>query len=280
MDSENTAEIGYSDLSDELKSEVRERFWNSEYLVDEYFWRHPWDNIVADAANDGIAIDSESLEFDIYRNSFAFKGEIKTDDPFFQVTTAGLYFLDKNDLVEKELNIKNDSFVEDNVLTFSETFFDHAEEWIYGAELEFETAENLKIVVMTNDNLKNMDEFIKNHELKSSDVFNIFNKLESKISAAELFFSDEIQIGYPDEFMEIINAVYAEFDDRVLKADQELKDHYGKLLETIYTDTVATITADYEYYFSEEHADNQLQDVVYFVLLDKEGNQLEILDEL
>lgn len=264
--------IDYNDLNDDLKEQVRKNYQNTDYLVPDDWYEWVWENVVEVYGQEGIDLDSDSLQFDLYRNDFEFKGSIDISHEKIKPLISDKLF----EYIEKE-------WLQDFSTSFETTEFNddsYVNRDIIYSDLETELFGDS--VVIDGDNVLiplSMEatylEAIKKYSNLSG------NETEEKITglftAAEMFFQTEIELD-ETEFLDYLSALSSECERLVEIELESTQDKFKGLLEDVWSYLKKDLNDSHDYYYTDEYADEQLYDKDFEVTVDAEGNQLEIED--
>jgi hypothetical protein len=276
MEEENTKQISYNDLDDNLKDQVRENFRDDEYLVPDDWYHWVLEDLGENEKWKGIDLDEDSLEFDMYRGSMSIKGSIDLDEvPFKKHLTDNYHLWDEKEWFYDFPTNFEDYTLDDSYYVQRDIIFEEMEEEIFnGEELIVENGE----MILTSSLIKPMKEAFNKYSTDFPDETQTLKEWINELEAAmDIFFQDEITISEEvyDTFMEDITT---EMERKIESELEEIQEAINGELEEFYDSLKNNLQSSYDYYYTDEYADANLEDRTFEVEVDEDENQLEVLD--
>jgi hypothetical protein len=273
MEEENIITVSYEELNDDLKEQVRNNFREDDYLVPDDWYE--WVNEGIKEKYPAAEIDDD-IEFDMYRNDFKITGHIDPNHSSVTPLSEDFWkYYDKEWIYDFMTNFENDTVVEDYAIG-EDIIYDELEEEIFGEGdkygIEFDGDGKGEASVLLKSNL---EKAIENY----SDIADV-SKLEEwigHIDAVELFFQDTFEIDETD-YDDLLEEIRTEMVRKLEGIAEEAYSQLSEYASNIYDDFVSSMTESYEYYFTDEYADDHLADRTFEVEVDEDGNQLEVVD--
>lgn len=266
-----TQTIVYSDLTDDLKDKVRENFRNDNYLVPDDWWEFIWENIVEMYKEDGIDLDSDSLQFDLYRDSIDFNGSIDIyHEKIKPLMSDKLHnYIDKEWLQDFSTDFETDEFGDSYVN--KDIIYDDLKSQLFG-DRESEDDENVLVPIDHEDDYNAVfDKYTFLQENKTA------IEIKGKFVAAGMFFQTEIEIDI-DEFNDLIDEFATDIETDVENELESIQDKFKDLLIDLRDYIKKDLNESHDYYYTDEYADEHFDGKEFEVTVDAEGNQIEIDD--
>lgn len=270
---ENTISISYTDLDDNLKDEVRENFRNDDYLVPDDWWS--WELEGLKESFPLVDFNEDKVEFDIYRNDFNIQGSIDTQHSDAPKLSDKFYeFYDKEWLYDVMFNFNNSEFHQDYSIG-EDTIYDDIEREIFPEDIEVDGGKIELDVSIFKKPLQ--DALEKYNSLKNPDITNQLEQWLREIDAAGIFFAESIVIE-EDDYDNFLEELRGEMVSQAESLVEEAYDTMQPILDDFYSTFVDRLKQSYDYYYTDEYADEALSDKTFEVEVDEDGNQLEVVD--
>jgi len=272
MEEENIETVGYADLDENLKDQVKENFRNSDFLVPDDWWQWIVESISEKYS--GININEQDLEFDIHRNSYNFEGNIDLNDAQFSKYLTDDYV--KWDAAE---------WFSDFSTKFTNTELDYSvyiNEDIIFDDLEAEFFGNKSLIVDEGqvsfplNMIGDLSDAISKYGSMGVDV-SFLKEMINAINAAQLFFQENAIVSAA-EYDDFMSTITTDMKHKIEDDMGDIVDEINTELAAFYNDLKDDLINSYEYYYEDAYADEQLGDKIFDVIIDENGNQIEILD--
>ncbi len=266
--------IAFKDLSSSLQDDVIQNFQSDEFLIPDQWYDWLWDDFIENMKSESIYVDSTSLTFDMnYGSNVEYTGNIGSSEKTF------------TDMKSEELEqYESDEWVYDLPESFDHTGLDDSYDIQTNVIYEEIEAAIFPDVEINEDGqieipyglYENIMKQIKKYDLQDEDFV---KDITAGFEAAQMFFqtmflldeykfNDFIQSATND----IENNIESNVDDYISQVDtklESLKDNFAK-----------DLSSQYDYYYTEEYAKENLENKTFEVTMDEDGEQdfIEDLD--
>jgi len=276
MSDNNTIKVNFNDLSPELQDEEIEEFQNNSYFPEGDWYDWLWEDFVEEAEKGGVDIDADSLEFDLdYRAYIKYKGTMDFNNKVFSDLKSKTFdeFESKEWIYDVDPGFENCNELYADYNIESDIIYDDLESEIFNNSVEIDGDE----AVITVDTITHINKGIKKYKEDIEDE-SFITELAGSLDAASLFFQDEIRVSEEDyeTFLDDLRQT------KYIQAESLVEEFFEKceLILTEYKDKILKDLKDtYEQFWTEENARENLENFEFTVLVDKDGNQLEIIDK-
>ena len=276
MSNKNTITVDFDDLSPELQEDEIEKFLNNPYLADGDWYQWLWEDFEEEAEKIGIDIDDDSLEFDLsYKAYIKYKGNIDFNKKTFSDLKSDEFkeFESKEWIYDYDTSFENGNEMDDYFEIESDTIYDDLESEIFNNSVEIDGDE----AVIPIDTKTHINKGIKKYKEDIEDE-SFITELAGSLDAAGLFFQDEIRVSEEDyeTFLDDLRqTIYFQAESLV----EELFENCESILTEYKNKILKDLQDTYEHFWTEENARENLERFEFTVLVDKDGNQLEIIDK-
>lgn len=276
MEEEKTIKVSYNDLDKNLKDQVRDNFREDEFLVPDDWWHETIQDMKEADKWKGIDLDEDSIEFDLYRNSMDIKGSIDLYQPPFKkhIPTEFERWEDKGWFYDFSTNFENYELDDEHYVN-RDVIFEELEEEIFNNEELIVVDEKM---TLTTSLIPTMEKAITVYKKDYPTEIGILETWVGKLEAAStIFFQDSIEIDESDyeKFMSDLSTGIENQIDGVLR---ELRENINGELEEFYDTLKDQLQKSYDEYYEDDYADANLEDRTFEVIVDEDGNQIEVVD--
>lgn len=263
--------ISFNELNASLKEMVITNFQESEFLVPEDWYEWLLEGL--SETYKFVTIDSESVEFDMYRGDLEYNGEIDMNHKTIKqyLTDEYLEWNKKEWLYDFPTNFEStelsDEFYIDRNLIFE--------------ELEGEIFNNEDLIVVDGkvtipiSVVSSVEKAIKDH--KELDSIKFLKEILNLINVAELFFQNEIVVE-EDEYDDFMYEISTEMEIEIESTANDIIDSINSELSEVYDNYKFSLQNAYNHYYTVEYAEENLSDRKFEIEFDENGNQLEVID--
>lgn len=270
---ENTKELTYTELNQKLRKQVNQRFFDIN-THDEDWYQIIIENL-KEQYKDKIEFYDDEIHFDMYRNEFSLSGKVKTDE-FKKILSEKFYeIMDYGWIYDISTEFKNFKMLDDyNIDT--NLLYANIEEMLCGkSSVDFSGAQGEFVVSECKEHFVDvLDEYGE----KSNIIQNKINYWMELITTSEIFFQNTILIE-KDDFDEVVNEIFytieKDIHDIMINSVYPSLNEYLKNILKVYKNDMNT---EYNYIYSDEYASDVLDEKVFNVLIDKNGEQVEVID--
>lgn len=275
MEEENIKTVKYEDLSDDLKEEVRQHLREDEFLVPDHWWEDIVESFKYHDGYKGIDVEEEGLDFDVYYNNMTIEGTIDLDEaPIKQHMTDEYYQWEEKEWIYDFPTTFKDSELENEFYIQRDVIFD---------EMEAEIFNNEELIVEDGKitfgfSIKpTIEKAIEEYKDEFPDEVKILEEWVNLFNAAELFFQDEIVIE-EEQYDTFMSDISTEMERKIENHVEEIIENINGELSDFYDEFKKSLMDKYDWYYTDEYADDRLMDRTFEVETDEDGN--ESIDDL
>jgi len=270
--------VEYENLDKHLKDQVKEHFFNDAFLVP-----FEWDEHILDDLEEKydsiINFDRNRIKYNMDIKTFNLSGNVYLEHPDIEKLLPkkyhfwdekGWFYSINDEFVNGEMNREFE--IDELAIQF------FVEEEMFGYDISDDSINGL--IELDINKFKPI--FKKNIEIYKDynpKVLDILKKwLELMETSENLFFQTTIEVEEDDcNFIigkiidEIINEIETFMEDTFF-------DKLDVYVDGVFDEFKNNLISAYEYYFSDEKAEVSLGEKIYEVIIDEDGNQIEIVD--
>lgn len=272
---ENIITIEYNELDDDIKEKVRDHFRNDAELVPDDWYEWHMEGI--SEKYEGLEIDKESITYDMYYNDFGWEGEVDfTNEKIMKLMPKKLFEYDKNEMLYEYDNTFKDGEMNGEYRVDTDNIYRFIVEDVFPFDVDIDRTGESEISI--NDFRGPITKAIEKYKEYSIDVENILKKWLNLMDAAELFFQSTITITEED-YDFVIDDLTRDIEQEVERfMEEECYDKLNDYVSNAFDDFTESLKESYEYYFSDEYADEVLSERTFEVVIDEDEEQIEVVD--
>lgn len=278
MSDESIQRFPYTELDDKLKEKIRNHLRSNEEFVP-YNWYEEELDLLLEKYSGQVEIDRNSIQFDMYRNDFSLEGvvDLKHSANRKFIPQKFYEYHDKEWIYDIENSFKDGEMMQDFSVDINMIYVD-IEDSLFGKQkknMNFDDGtEEIDISICAPKLKSNIVAFSKGDGYVSS----VLDKWMGQIEAAELFFQDTIIIT-EDDCKGVIDSLGYNLQTEVEDfMSGEFYDSLNEFVENLFEEFIRKIKDSYDYYYSDEYVDHYFADIEFDVLVDVDGNQLDVED--
>ncbi len=278
-DDDSTQLLEYDDLDEELKDKIRDHARNvTDYLPDN--WYEDELDYLIEKYGDQIEIDRGSITFDMYHNDFDWAGTVNLkSEANKKFIPKQFYVYDKDELIyDINMDFKNAEMNRDFTVDVN-MIYTIVEDDIFGRQKDNFTFENGSHEVDISICHPKLKEAIKKYSrFNDRYVDSVLEKWMGAIDAAEIFFQNTFLVA-EDDYKGVIDALGYAYEQEIEEFMNG--EFYGTLddfVSNLYDEYVRKIKELYDYHFSDEYIDSNMVGLQFRVIVDEDGNQLDVED--
>lgn len=267
--------LPFSALDEKFKDQIRDNIRSAEDFVP-YNWYEDELDYLIEKYGDQVEIDKKSIDFDLDRNDFNWRGVVDYKSPANKkfIPKKFYEFLDSEILYDVSGEFRNHEMLEDYVVDIN-GIYSYITETVFGKGRD-------KIDFV--DGLGEADveclPFLKNalntYAKDSPYITAVLTKWINAINASEIFFQPTFTI-VKEDFDEILNDLSYDMEREIEEfMDGEFYDTMNDFVSNLFDEYTRKLKELYDYHFSDEYVDGMVEDLEFKVYVDEDGTQLEL----
>lgn len=272
--SEDVKTLSFDELDDRLQEKVKKHFSESEYLISEDWYEFVVDSIV-EKYNGILDINPTSIQYDMDRNTFSWKGTVETSHPVIAalIPSRVKEYLENGYLVE-----------------FSEAFTDGAMVGEY--EVDYRVITDIEPVdIMPADfsskygviaKLEDVEVYkalVETYSIDDPEIIGYITGWLALFEAAPLFFQNEAHIDV-EEYNEVADYILydGEYANKLIKKieiymETEAFNDLSDYVSDAFNEFTKAMRDSYDYYFTDEYILSEVGEKTFKVTFDEDGEQ-------
>jgi len=261
--------VKFEDLPQKLKDEVIANFQEDEFLVPEDWYTWIFDDFVDNLKNTyGIDIDDDTFTFDLYRNELEFRGTIDDSHKFIKDIMSSR--LKKYEADEWVYDLPS-SFENYELETEDYSIdIDVIDEYIK-SNIFLNPLENDSKIEIEFDIEQAIDKWLNGLDYEP-DYKNLLLSVKTGIAASKMFFQDVYNMNV-NEFYDLTSEIHAEIESQIENEIELYVEEINKFLEEKYDELQTALQSSWDYFYSDEYAEENLNGREFEVEVDEDGNQ-------
>jgi len=276
MEEEIEKELSFDQLDSNLQQQVIDNYLNDEFLIPDEWYDWMWDDHQMHMETLGFDLD-DSLEFDMGYRSVDYNGTFDYYNLKGVELSDFLEFADREDWVYdlpssfSNYEIENDSSTGDDII------YEEIESALFGSLEEDDNGDKVIPLDFITEFDKNINILHSQIFFEIEDITGFRNLLLNNLEAAQLFFAETYVLN-ATEYTDFIDSCVQTVVSKIENEIEEILEPVSTILETEYDNFKQNLINQYDYYFSEENAKENVSNKTFIVTMDNDGNQLEIDD--
>ena len=271
--------IPFDELSPDLRQEVIDHFLQDPYRIEDDWYDWLWEDFINVQEEKGFYIDEDSLKFDLsYGRYVEFKGYVDEDNKNISKLRSKVLDISISTewVSDIDMNFENGELSGDYKYE-EDLIYEELETEMFGIEfgiIEPDPDAEIEIEISYAENAYDV---VKKYDIDVHDIIEYLENLKQHAVAAEIFFQETIMVP-EDEHIEFMESVTSEFVSKIENDCEEYIDAINELLTESKDKLVETLSNEYDYLQSEEYAIAYLENRIFEVEFDENGEQYSIED--